>query len=110
MYADVPNFSNFFAVHPKYVRINLLATTKEEVVNHLEQDEWEKVETPATYNRFLKRTAKLTEPHFMEDFHYDDLLVFPNKTPLYMHCLYDNGSLVLQAKVCSNTIILQDKI
>ncbi|CAB3367319.1 Hypothetical predicted protein [Cloeon dipterum] len=83
---------------PRYVRINTLVTSKEYVMDHLAQDGWELVETPITYNRFLKRSAKLTEPNFMEDFHYDDLLVFPSKTPIFKHCLYESGAFVLQAK------------
>ncbi|XP_059485215.1 28S rRNA (cytosine-C(5))-methyltransferase [Neocloeon triangulifer] len=90
--------SNFKSAMPRYVRINTLFTTKEYVLEHLAQDSWEIVETPITYNRFLKRCAKLSEPNFMVDFHYDDLLVFPAKTPIYRHCLYQSGVFILQAK------------
>ena len=85
--------------HPRYVRINLLKTTKDLILLHLHKTGFKFQSTPKNYDDFLALAQALEEKQFMCDFHMPEyLLVFHPKTSFFESKLYSNGSLILQDK------------
>ena len=85
--------------HPRYVRINLLKTTKASVLTHLEKTGFVLKSTPENYEEFLSQIKSLEAKEFMSDFHMPEyLLIFHAKTTFFDSKLYANGTLILQDK------------
>ncbi|XP_024149905.1 probable 28S rRNA (cytosine-C(5))-methyltransferase [Oryzias melastigma] len=78
---------------PRYVRVNSLKTTVEDVVDYLKRDGY-------TYQGQASRLDDLTlkSKNFVKDMHLPELLVFSPKTDFHDHFLYKAGHIILQDK------------
>lgn len=78
---------------PRYVRVNTLKTTVEDVVDYLKRD-------GLVYLGPASRLDDLTlqERAFVRDLHLPELLVFSPKTDFHDHFLYKAGHIILQDK------------
>jgi len=81
-------------VLPRYVRVNLLKSTVDEVVEYFQKNDGFKLLPPAEG----KELAHFKPKTFRKDFHLKDLLVFPSNSDFHDHPLYLNGTLILQDK------------
>ncbi|KAF9158231.1 hypothetical protein DFQ26_007856 [Actinomortierella ambigua] len=79
-------------VMPRYVRVNLLKMTLQQVIDAFVADGWTFLSAPP-----LPPTA-LAPRTFCRDEHLDFMLVFPPKSDLHLHPLYTSGVLILQDK------------
>ena len=86
---------------PRYVRVNTLVCSVEDVVKVLVDEGWlqVKLKKKSDYAAFLERVKSLSQEEFLIDYHLDFLLVFPAKTQFHEHHLMLDGSLFLQDKV-----------
>lgn len=78
---------------PRYVRVNTLKTTVEDVVDYLKRDGFSYL-GQATKLEDLTLKAK----EFVRDMHLSELLVFSPKTDFHDHFLYNAGHIILQDK------------
>ncbi|XP_073326279.1 28S rRNA (cytosine-C(5))-methyltransferase [Pagrus major] len=78
---------------PRYVRVNTLKTTVEDVVDYAKRD-------GLSYLGQASRLDDLTlkEKHFVKDMHLPELLVFSPKTDFHDHFMYKAGHIILQDK------------
>lgn len=92
---------NFLVIKPKYVRVNTLKISVNEVVDIFRDDGWSLIRCGdgSDYAVFLATSASLGEDQFMIDIHVKDLLLFSPGTQFYEHKLYKSGCIVLQDKV-----------
>ncbi|ORX86913.1 S-adenosyl-L-methionine-dependent methyltransferase [Anaeromyces robustus] len=79
---------------PRYVRVNLLKSTVDKVVNYFQKNDGYTL-LPAVEGKELAHFKPKT---FRKDFHLHDLLVFPSNTDFHDHPLYIDGTLILQDK------------
>ncbi|KAG0315161.1 hypothetical protein BGZ99_007634 [Dissophora globulifera] len=77
---------------PRYVRVNLLMMTPQQVIDAFIADNWVFLPAPPSP---LAPPAPNT---FHRDEHLDFMLVFPPKSDLHLHPLYASGVLILQDK------------
>lgn len=87
---------------PRYVRVNTLKASIDDVTQQLEADGWTVVRlkpkiSPSKYRKFV---AALKHPKVYVDPHVENLLIFPKDTDLHDWELAREGALVLQDKVC----------
>ncbi|KAI9506037.1 S-adenosyl-L-methionine-dependent methyltransferase, partial [Coemansia spiralis] len=83
----------------RYVRVNLLVSTVDDVVEHFQNEGYKLIKTSKTGDRSNINDALKAKSHaFMRDLDLHDLLVFPSGTDLHAHPLYLNGSIILQDK------------
>uniref|UniRef100_A0A7E4V855 SAM_MT_RSMB_NOP domain-containing protein n=1 Tax=Panagrellus redivivus TaxID=6233 RepID=A0A7E4V855_PANRE len=93
---------------PRYVRVNTLVVSVDEVLENLQIDGW-KVKTCNASN-FATTFKSLGKRDVLRDPHVDDLLVFPTKTDLHAHPLVASGGFVLQDKAsCLPAFVLAPK-
>jgi len=86
---------------PRYARVNSLCNSMTRVGRELREEGWLEVmydRSSVKYNNYLDMVAKLKENEYLQDYHLQDLLVFPPKTQLYDHRLVKDGSMLLQDK------------
>ncbi|XP_035241362.1 probable 28S rRNA (cytosine-C(5))-methyltransferase [Anguilla anguilla] len=79
---------------PRYVRVNTLKTTVEDVIDYLKREGF-------NYHGQAGRMEDLrtlSGKTFILDLHLPDLLVFPPKTDFHDHFLYQAGHIILQDK------------
>ncbi|KAG0048140.1 hypothetical protein BGZ83_006856 [Gryganskiella cystojenkinii] len=77
---------------PRYVRVNLLKSTPQKVIQQFITDGW-------TYLESAPSPPAPPGPNsFHQDEHLDFMLVFPPKSDLHLHPLYVSGVLILQDK------------
>ncbi|XP_072514449.1 28S rRNA (cytosine-C(5))-methyltransferase [Salminus brasiliensis] len=79
---------------PRYVRVNTLKTTMEDVIDYLKREGY-------TYQGTASRIedlSRLSGKAFMVDVHLRDLLVFSAKMDFHDHYLYKAGHIILQDK------------
>lgn len=78
---------------PRYVRVNTVKTTVDDVVDYLKRD-------GLSYLGQASRIGDLTlkEKEFLRDMHLPELLVFSPKTDFHDHFLYKAGHIILQDK------------
>jgi len=94
---------------PRYVRVNTLVCSVEDVVKVLVDEGWlqVKLKKKSDYAAFLERVKSLSQEEFLIDYHLDFLLVFPAKTQFHEHHLMLDGSLFLQDKAsCMSAVAL----
>ncbi|CAB4440544.1 unnamed protein product [Rhizophagus irregularis] len=98
-----PDYRNSVAL-PRYVRVNTLKTTVEEVIEHFQSEGYVLEEPIKILNNLSPKTIR-------KDFHLSDLLVLPPNTDLHNHILYLSGKIILQDKascfpsyICSPSI------
>nr|CAD7398826.1 unnamed protein product [Timema cristinae] len=84
---------------PRYVRVNTLLSSIEDVIEIFQAEGWQLDVTPDSYQAFLQSVSNLSEDHFLQDLHMKELLIFPKRTEFFYHHLYQNGSILLQNKV-----------
>lgn len=78
---------------PRYVRVNTLKTTVEDVVDYLKRD---RLSYLGQATKLEDLTLKAKE--FVRDMHLSELLVFSPKTDFHDHFLYNAGHIILQDK------------
>lgn len=78
---------------PRYVRVNTLKTTVEDVVDYLKRDGFAYL---GQASRLEDLTLKVK--YFVKDMHLPELLVFSPKTDFHEHFLYKAGHIILQDK------------
>ncbi|XP_053501225.1 probable 28S rRNA (cytosine-C(5))-methyltransferase isoform X2 [Ictalurus furcatus] len=79
---------------PRYVRVNTLKTTVEDVIDYLKRDGFSYQGTASQ----LEDLCSLSGKTFMSDLHLRDLLVFSAKVDFHDHYLYKAGHIILQDK------------
>ncbi|KAG0237670.1 hypothetical protein BGW41_008335 [Actinomortierella wolfii] len=79
-------------VMPRYVRVNLLKMTPQQVIDAFVADGWTFLSKPPS------SPAPPAPKTFHRDEHLDFMLVFPPKSDLHLHPLYTSGVLILQDK------------
>ncbi|XP_062614692.1 28S rRNA (cytosine-C(5))-methyltransferase-like [Saccostrea cucullata] len=93
-YADLPCSTS--EALPRYVRVNQIKVTMEEVIKVFMDDGWTLLPTP-DYS-FIESCRNLGESEFIRDLHLPDLLVFPAYTDLHNHHLVQESKVILQDK------------
>ncbi|CAG2060626.1 unnamed protein product, partial [Timema podura] len=101
---------------PRYVRVNTLIRSIEDVIEIFQAEGWQLEVTPDSYQAFLQSVSNLPEDHFIQDLHMKELLIFPKRTEFFYHHLYQDGSIFLQNKSsllpvylldpCPNSVVL----
>ncbi|XP_051539557.1 probable 28S rRNA (cytosine-C(5))-methyltransferase [Myxocyprinus asiaticus] len=81
-------------VIPRYVRVNTLKTTLDDVIDYLKREGFT---YQGTANR-LQDLDHLSGKTFLCDLHLKDLLAFSPKTDFHNHFLYKAGHIILQDK------------
>lgn len=81
-------------VIPRYVRVNTLKTTLDDVIDYLKREGFS---YQGTLSR-LEDLDRLSGKTFLCDLHLQDLLVFSAKTDFHDHFLYKAGHIILQDK------------
>lgn len=95
---------------PKYVRINTLKASEQEVVDFFVQDGWKEVSTNDTknYDEFLSKVASLSDGEFIRDMHIPNLLIFPENLKFYDLQYYQDNYFILQDKASCMSAFLLD--
>jgi putative methyltransferase len=98
---------------PRYVRVNTLVTTLEDIIKHLQKEGWNIQPTLSpmiTSEEFKEAFSKLDSKSVMIDPHVDNLLIFPTNTDFHKHSLVSKGALLLQDKAsCFTACVLNPK-
>lgn len=79
---------------PRYVRVNTLKTTLEDVIDYLKREGFSYQGTLSQ----IEDLDRLSGKKFLCDLHLQDLLVFSAKTDFHDHFLYKAGHIILQDK------------
>ncbi|XP_058268704.1 probable 28S rRNA (cytosine-C(5))-methyltransferase isoform X2 [Hemibagrus wyckioides] len=79
---------------PRYVRVNTLKTTVEDVIDYLKREGYSYQGTASQIEDLCSVSGKT----FMSDLHLRDLLVFSAKMDFHDHFLYKAGHIILQDK------------
>ena len=82
----------------RYVRINTLLLPLKKGISYFEEEGWSLLPTCSNYTEHLEAVKNLQKPHFIQDFHVPELLVFPTDTTFHDNSRYLNGELILQDK------------
>nr|XP_034176124.1 probable 28S rRNA (cytosine-C(5))-methyltransferase isoform X1 [Osmia lignaria] len=82
----------------RYVRINTLLLPLKKGISYFEEEGWSLLPTCSNYTEHLEAVKNLQKPHFIQDFHVPELLVFPVDTTFHDNSRYLNGELILQDK------------
>ncbi|KAK3931129.1 28S rRNA (cytosine-C(5))-methyltransferase [Frankliniella fusca] len=103
------------ASRPRFVRINTLKSTEDEVINSFIQEGWhiqtlgnKRIPEDEKYNNFLQIVSSLSEREFIKDIHIPNLLIFPGNMEFYNLELYHTGSILLQDKASCMSAFLLD--
>ncbi|KAJ1527892.1 hypothetical protein ONE63_007828 [Megalurothrips usitatus] len=98
---------------PRFVRINTIKISKEEIIDFFAQAGWHKLKNEDTgegdrkYRHFLRTISSLSDDEFIEDAHIPNLLVFPRSLEFHNLDYYWDGSLLLQDKAsCMPALLL----
>lgn len=94
---------------PKYVRVNTLKATVEEIIDLFRDEGWTFVRhfEDKNYDNFLSKVVNLGPEEFMLDLHVKELLVFPPKTEFHYYSFYKDGRIMIQDKAsCLPAILL----
>lgn len=86
---------------PRFVRINTNVLDLEGAKRLLAEEQWMLVEERfADYGAFIERVKALADAEYMEDFHFPDLLVFPNSAKsFWSRSTHLHDQFLLQNKV-----------
>lgn len=94
-------------VIPRYVRVNTLKTTLEDVIDYLKREGFSYQGTASG----LEDLDRLSGKTFLCDLHLQDLLVFSAKTVFHDHFLYKAGHIILQDKAsCLPAFLLNPQV
>ncbi|XP_043107072.1 probable 28S rRNA (cytosine-C(5))-methyltransferase isoform X2 [Puntigrus tetrazona] len=94
-------------VIPRYVRVNTLKTTLEDVIDYLKRQGFSYQGTASR----LEDLDRLSGKTFLCDLHLQDLLIFSSKTDFHDHFLYKAGHIILQDKAsCLPAFILNPQV
>ncbi|KAK3860039.1 hypothetical protein Pcinc_033889 [Petrolisthes cinctipes] len=94
---------------PRYVRINTLVATADDVHNQLAEKGWilySYKKESVTYDDYLDLVENLEGSTYMEDYHIPELLVFPPNTPFWNSELYKENAIVLMDKASCLPVFL----
>ncbi|XP_068251238.1 28S rRNA (cytosine-C(5))-methyltransferase [Palaemon carinicauda] len=96
---------------PRYVRINTLMESVDQVHNQLATDGFileDYDSSLESYDDFLERVKNLASPYYLIDYHIPELLVFPPGTQLWNSDLYKDNIIILQDKASCLPVFLSD--
>ena len=80
--------------------MNTIRHSSEAITNYFKKNAWTLLKTPDSYSDFIDLVkTNLKESNFIQDYHLNDVLLFPFGTVFAENHLYRNGSFVLQDKV-----------
>ncbi|KAK0063716.1 28S rRNA (cytosine-C(5))-methyltransferase [Biomphalaria pfeifferi] len=82
---------------PRYMRVNLIRSSPDDVIKHLQDEGWDFV-GKLDLEKFKEQALSLREDQFALDPLLFDVLVFPVGTILFNHALTLSGTLVQQDK------------
>ncbi|XP_001867201.2 28S rRNA (cytosine-C(5))-methyltransferase [Culex quinquefasciatus] len=87
---------------PRYVRINVNMLAPPGAIRLLQEEGWVLVDEEfASYAEYLERVRNLGDSEFLVDFHFKEMLVFPNSAKNYWARATDHKQkFVLQNKAC----------
>ncbi|XP_055604536.1 28S rRNA (cytosine-C(5))-methyltransferase [Uranotaenia lowii] len=87
---------------PRYVRVNTSVLALEGAIRLLQEEGWYQVEEEfENYGSFLERVKTLGDSEFLVDFHFKEVLVFPNSAKNYWARATElKQKFVLQNKAC----------
>uniref|UniRef100_A0A182Y7S1 SAM-dependent MTase RsmB/NOP-type domain-containing protein n=1 Tax=Anopheles stephensi TaxID=30069 RepID=A0A182Y7S1_ANOST len=87
---------------PRFVRINTTQLSKADAKALLAKEQWFEVEEKFdSYREFLERVKTLGDKEYIEDFHFPDMLVFPNSAKQYWgKAVHLRDRFILQNKAC----------
>ncbi|XP_016133013.1 28S rRNA (cytosine-C(5))-methyltransferase isoform X2 [Sinocyclocheilus grahami] len=101
------SFQQTHDVIPRYVRVNTLKTTLEDVIDYLKREGFSYQGTACR----LEDLSHLSGKRFLCDLHLQDLLVFSAKTAFHNHFLYKAGHIILQDKAsCLPAFLLNPQV
>ncbi|XP_013791476.1 probable 28S rRNA (cytosine-C(5))-methyltransferase [Limulus polyphemus] len=88
---------------PRYVRINTINTSINNVIQQLESDGFVevKLDHPVSLERYKSTILNLEKQQFLQDQDFPDVLILPHGTDLQNSSLYDNANIFLQDKSSS---------
>ncbi|XP_024886031.1 probable 28S rRNA (cytosine-C(5))-methyltransferase [Temnothorax curvispinosus] len=95
---------------PRYVRVNTLLLSVEKAICLFQEDGWQLLPKSTTYSSYLQSLSQLSKPHFIQDLHIPEMLVFPPLTPFHGHSGYKSGELILQDKASCLPVHLLDPV
>jgi putative methyltransferase len=88
---------NGIVVLPRYIRVNRLVTTVDQVIQHFVSEGYS----------LIPSTQKLQGKTIQQDVHLPDLLLLPNGVDLHDHVLLKQGKIIMQDKAsCFPAFIL----
>ncbi|KAL1266433.1 hypothetical protein QQF64_002108 [Cirrhinus molitorella] len=94
-------------VIPRYVRVNTLKTTLDDVIDYLKREGFSYQGTASQ----LEDLDRLSGKTFLCDLHLQDLLIFSGKTDFHDHFLYKAGHIILQDKAsCLPAFLLNPQV
>ncbi|XP_052863271.1 28S rRNA (cytosine-C(5))-methyltransferase [Anopheles cruzii] len=87
---------------PRFVRVNTAVLNMEEAKQQLKEEGWILVDVVfLSYRAFLDRVSALSDYEYTVDFHFNDLLVFPNSSKSYWaRAEHLRSKFFLQNKAC----------
>ncbi|KAG1683057.1 putative 28S rRNA (cytosine-C(5))-methyltransferase [Nymphon striatum] len=94
---------------PRYVRVNTLKSTVEDVINSLADEGFQQVQYPQdiSHENYTDLLRRMDRWQFLQDKHIPEILVFHSKQPFFSHPLYQDGFILLQDKAsCLPAMIL----
>ncbi|XP_071562953.1 28S rRNA (cytosine-C(5))-methyltransferase isoform X2 [Temnothorax nylanderi] len=94
----------------RYVRVNTLLLSVEKAICLFQEDGWQLLPKSTTYSSYLQSLSQLSKPHFIQDLHIPEMLVFPPLTSFHGHSGYKNGELILQDKASCLPVHLLDPV
>ncbi|ESO84385.1 hypothetical protein LOTGIDRAFT_132294 [Lottia gigantea] len=83
---------------PRYIRVNTLKSTKEEIVERFQNEGWILRNDLIDSDNYYEALKNLNEEEFVEDPDIPNLLVFPPRTDFHSHYLNQSGAIILQDK------------
>ncbi|CDW57354.1 methyltransferase NSUN5 [Trichuris trichiura] len=83
---------------PKYVRINSLITSAQEVHRYLNSVGWEMLPVPPSRKKAKELLKTMKRYQYCCDFHVEDLLAFPHGSNLFAEGFNKGGYLIIQDK------------
>uniref|UniRef100_A0A182JWT8 SAM-dependent MTase RsmB/NOP-type domain-containing protein n=1 Tax=Anopheles christyi TaxID=43041 RepID=A0A182JWT8_9DIPT len=100
--SNIPFLSFSLTTEPRFVRINTNVLKLEEAKQLLAQEQKVLVEESFTnYREFIERAKDLGGPEYMQDFHFPDMLVFPNSAKYFWSkAEHLKSKFFLQNKAC----------
>lgn len=83
--------------------MNTLRQPTNAIINYFTKRTWKLLSGPDDYRDYIQYIrSNLQEGHFIQDYHLNDVLLFPQGTVFATNKLFKNGNFLLQDKVIFN--------